>query len=153
VLSLLAGTPPRIATLTAGQAPAALQTSPSHDGWSANEVLAHLRACADVWGACIGTMLAEERPALRAVSPRTWIRRTDYREWEFEPSLRAFAAQRAELLTVLERLPHDGWSRVATVTGAGKALERSLLSYAEQLARHEQPHITQVERLMGVVHT
>ena len=96
VLTLLAETPPRIAALTAGLAPAQLYTPPNHDGWSVNDVLAHLRACADVWGNCIVAMIAEDTPTLRAVNPRTWIKKTDYLELEFRPSLRSFATQRAD---------------------------------------------------------
>ena len=105
ILSMLAETPRRIAALTAGLAPDQLCTIPSDGEWSANEVLAHMRACADVWGSCIATMLAEEGPTLRAVNPRTWIKRTDYGEQEFQPSLRAYATQRSGLLAVLEPLP------------------------------------------------
>jgi hypothetical protein len=141
---LLAATPPRLEGLTAEPAPGQLQTAPNDDQWSANDVLAHLRACADVWGGCIATIIAEERPTLRAVNPRTWINQTDYRELEFQPSLRAFAA----LLAVLEPLPPDGWSRAATVTGAGKALERTVLFYARWLAEHERPHVKQIARLV-----
>ena len=53
VLIMLAETPPRIAALTAGLAPAQLRTAPNQGEWSANDVLAHLRSCADVWGNCI----------------------------------------------------------------------------------------------------
>jgi hypothetical protein len=104
VLTLLAEAPPRVAALTAGLAPARLHTTPNHDGWSANDVLAHLRACADVWGNCIVAILAEDTPTLRAVNPRTWIKKTDYRELEFRLSLLSFATQRADLLAVLEPL-------------------------------------------------
>jgi DinB superfamily len=148
VLTLLAETPPHLEVLTAGLAADQLQTSHSDDEWSANDVLAHLRACADVWGGCIATILAEERPTLRAVNPRTWITQTDYRELEFRTSLRAFAMQRAALLTVLEALPPDGWSRAATVTGAGKTLERTVMFYARWLAEHERPHVKQMARLV-----
>jgi hypothetical protein len=148
VLTLLAATPLRIAALTADRAPAQVQTSPNSGAWSANEVLAHLRACADVWGTCIVTMIAQDRPTLRAVNPRTWIKKTDYLDLDFQPSLLAFAAQRAALLAVLEPLPPDGWSRAATVTGAGKVLERTVLSYAEWLATHERPHVKQVEHIV-----
>ncbi len=148
VLTLLPETPPRLAALTAGLAPAQLQTTPDDDGWSANDVLAHLRACADVWGGCIARIIAEDRPTLRAVNPRTWIRQTDYPEQAFQPSLHAFTAQRTELLAVLEPLPPEGWSRAATVTGAGKALERTVLTYAQRLARHERPHVKQIERIV-----
>lgn len=152
VLTLLAATPPRIAALTAGLAPAQLHTTTHHDAWSAIDVLAHLRACADVWGNCIAAIIAEERPTLRAVNPRTWIKQTDYLELEFRPSLRAFATQRADLLAVLEPLPPEGWSRAATVTGAGKVLERTVLFYARWLAGHERPHVKQIERIVNTMH-
>ena len=149
VLTLLAATPPRIAALTAGLAPAQLHTTANHDAWSAIDVLAHLRACADVWGNCIVTIIAEERPTLRAVNPRTWIKQTDYLELEFRPSLRAFATQRADLLAVLEPLPPEGWSRVATLTGAGKPLLRTVLPDAQWLALHERPHRKQIARIVN----
>jgi len=152
VLTLLAETPPRIAALTDGLAPAQLRATPDHDAWSANDVLAHLRACADVWGNCIAAMIAEDEPTLRAVNPRTWINSTDYLDLEFRRSLRTFAAQRAELLAVLQPLPPEDWSRAATVTGAGKVLERTVLFYAQWLARHERPHVKQVERIVKTMH-
>ncbi|MEJ7654683.1 MAG: DinB family protein, partial [Chloroflexia bacterium] len=153
VLTILTETPPRIAALTAGIAPAQLHAAPIHDEWSVNDVLAHLRACADVWGDCIVAIIAQDTPTLRAVNPRTWIKKTDYLEQEFQPSLHAFATQRADLLAVLEPLPPEGWSRAATVTGAGRVLERTVLSYAEWLARHERPHVKQVERIVNTTHT
>lgn len=153
VLSLLAATPTRLATLAAGLSPAHLQARPTSEEWSATEVLAHLRACADMWGNSIMAMLAEDRPRLRAVNPRTWIKQTDYRELAFQPSLRAFATQRAALLAVLEPLPPEGWSRSAIVTGAGRPLERTVLSYAQRLALHERPHVKQIERIVATLQT
>ena len=150
-LTLLAATPARIAALTADLTPVQLRTKPNHDDWSANDVLAHLRACADMWGDCIVVMIAEDRPILRAVNPRTWIKQTNYLALEFRPSLRSFTKQRAGLLAVLEPLPRAGWSRAATVTGAGKVLERTVLLYADWLARHERPHVKQVERIVNTL--
>jgi len=149
VLTLLAETPPRLATLTAGLSPAQLHTAPKHDAWSANDVLAHLRACADVWGGCVLTLIAEDTPTLRAVNPLTWIKKTDYLELEFRPSLRSFTKQRADLLAVLEPLPREAWSRAATVQGAGKVLERTVLFYAQWMAGHERSHVKQVGRIVN----
>jgi hypothetical protein len=151
VLTLLAAAPPRLAELTAGLSEAQLHTAPGPDEWSANDVLAHLRSCADVWGACILTILAEDRPTIRAINPRTWIKRTNYLDLAFRPSLGTFTTQRAELLAVLEPLPFESWLRAATVTGAGKVLERTVLSYAQWLVRHERPHIKQIERVVNDV--
>ncbi len=148
---LLAATPRRIAEITDGLTAAQLRMSPGDDEWSTNEVLAHLRACADCWGESIMTIIAEDHPTIRAVNPRTWIKRTDYLELEFGRSLQAFAAQRARLMSALESLTSDGWSRSATVTGAGKVLERTVLTYAEKLARHERPHIEQIAHIASAL--
>lgn len=148
VLTMLAETPPRIAALTAGLLPAQLHTAPNHGEWSANDVLAHLRSCADVWGSCIEVIIDQDMPTIRAVNPTTWIKSTNYREQAFQPSLQAFATQRTDLLAILEPLAPAGWSRAATVTGAGKVLERTVFFYAQWLARHERPHLKQIERIV-----
>ena len=153
ILALLAETPRRLIDITDSVPAAALRTSPQQDEWSANDVLAHLRSCADVWGGCIATILAADEPTLRAVNPRTHIERTDYLGLEFGPSLAAFVAQRQDLLAVLERLRPGQWSRAATVTGAGRALRRTVLSYAEWLATHERPHVKQIDRAIATVRT
>jgi DinB superfamily len=153
VLTLLRTTPLRLAALTADLSPEELQMRPAPDERSANEVLAHLRACADVWGNCIVAMIAGDRPTLRAVNPLTWIKQTNYLELDFRPSLRAFATQRADLLAVLSPLPSDAWERSATVTGAGKVLERTVLFYARWLAGHERPRVKQIERIVKTMHT
>ena len=118
--------------------------------WSARDVLAHLRACSDMWGKYIVHILSEDHPTFKAVNPTTWIKKTDYLEQEFHPSLQAFTAQRAELLAVLKPLPTEAWSRMATVTGAGKPRERTVYTYAQWLANHERSHRKQIE---GIVNT
>jgi hypothetical protein len=147
VLTLLAEAPQRIADITESLEPTRLRNAPNQGEWSANDVLAHLRSCADVWGNCITAMLAEDRPMLRAVNPRTWIKQTDYPKLEFGPSLLVYTRQRAHLMSVLEPLSPEDWLRAATVTGAGKALERTVWFYAQWLATHERPHIKQIARV------
>ncbi len=151
ILSMLAEAPRRIAALTAGLLPAQLHAKPDPDEWSANDVLAHLRSCADVWGGCIEVIIAQDMPTIRAVNPRTWINDTDYLEQEFQPSLDAFVAQRTDLLAVLELLAPEAWSRAAKVTGAGKPLVRTVHSYAEWLALHERPHVKQIQRIVNTM--
>lgn len=145
-LRLLAATPSRLAAAADGLPPAALRTPPAEGEWSANDVLAHLRSCADVWGGCIATILAEGEPTIRATNPRTYVEGTDYLSLPYAESLEAFATQRAALLRTLEALTEEQWARAATVTGAGKPLRRSVWSYTEWLASHERPHVKQIER-------
>lgn len=151
-LTMLAAAPSRLADLTEGLPAAQLLTPPEPGEWSARDVLAHLRACADMWGKCIAEILSEDRPTIKAVNPTTWIKKTNYREQEFQPSLQAFTAQRAELLAVLKPLAPEAWSRMATVTGAGKPRERTVHTYAQWLANHERSHIKQIERIVSTMH-
>lgn len=125
----------------------ALQTPPEPGAWSINAILAHLRACGDVWGGCIARLLAEDRPTIRAVDPRTWLEQTDYRTLPFRDSLAAFTAQRSDLLATLSTLAPGDWERAATITGAGKPLQRTVRFYAGWLVRHEGTHLKQIDRL------
>jgi hypothetical protein len=152
IVTILAATPVRLAGLSEGLLPAQLLASPEPGEWSARDVLAHLRACADMWGKYIVEILNEDRPTIKAVNPTTWIKQTNYREQEFKPSLQAFTAQRAGLLAVLKPLAPEAWSRTATVTGAGKPRERSVYTYAQWLANHERSHLKQVERIVNTMH-
>ena len=152
ILAILRETPPRLATLTAGLAPAHFHTAPSVGAWSANEVLAHLRACNEVWGGYyIMTILTQDKPTIKAINPRTWIKSTDYLKQEFQPSLRAFTKQRTKLLEVLEPLPPKDWTPTNTLIGAGKPLQQTLISHADGLARHERAHLKQIERTLNAL--
>jgi hypothetical protein len=147
ILALLREGPTQIAALTSDLSPAQLRTPPHGEVWSATDILAHLRSCADVWGQCMRAILVEEQPTIRAIHPSAWIKGMDYPTLEFQPSLQAYTAQRAELLTLLESLSAAAWSRTATVTGAGKPLVRTIQFYAEWLATHERSHYKQFEQV------
>ena len=146
VRTLLAATPGRLKVVSVGVSKQLLRTSSAEGGWSANDVLAHLRSCADVWGASIDRLVAEDSPTIRAVNPTTWIAGTDYPAWEFADALQAFTTERTRLLNVLGEAD---WSRAGTFTGAGRPLTRTVGSFAERLARHERPHVKQVERALA----
>jgi uncharacterized damage-inducible protein DinB len=64
ILTILKETPERLALITAELTPEQLHTAPSAGEWSINEVLAHLRACNEVWG-------GKAAPADTSV-PRRW---------------------------------------------------------------------------------
>jgi hypothetical protein len=151
ILAMLEAAPSQIAGFMAGLTETQLNTPPGPGEWSANEVLAHLRSCADVWGSCITTILDQDMPTIRAVNPRTWIRSTNYLEQKFKPSLQAFTVQRTGLLASLKPLKPKTWSRSAVITGAGKPFERSVLSYAQWMAEHERPHLKQIKRFATTI--
>jgi len=150
---MLVATPSRLVAITQGLSPTQLVTPPEPREWSARDMLAHLRACADMWGKYIVLILNEDQHTFKAVNPTNWIMQTNYREQEFPPSLQVFMAQRVELLVVLKPLPSKDWFRMATVTGAGKPRERTVRTYAQRLTNHEQSHIKQIECIVDVLRT
>jgi hypothetical protein len=141
-------TPQRLRELTSGVAPELLRTAPGPDEWSANDVLAHLRACADRWGEAATRILEEDHPQIRGTEPRIWITKTNYLDLdlEFAPSLRAFVRQRKVLLGLLDSVQPEDWQRTGTLVGAGKHVDLTAHTYVERLARHERPHIGQIAK-------
>lgn len=148
MIRLLEETPRRLAAACQGQSLERLHARPNADTWSANEILAHLRACADVWGKSIETMIGQEHPTLRYISPRTYARKTKYPALVFHLSFEAFANQRRELLARLRDLPDESWQRGATFLVNGQAKEGTVFSYARRLALHEHGHCEQFEALL-----
>ena len=151
VLTLLSETPGTIARTARGRSEDDLCRRPEVEAWSAQEIVAHLRACAEVWGRSIDRMLAEDHPTIRYVSPRGWIRKTDYLRQTFRENLKAFSAQREVLMTTLTPLTANGWRRGATFTGTTSGREGTVLIYASRIAEHEVRHLDQLSRTLKSV--
>ncbi len=151
ILELLAGAPAEIGAATTGLAPAETEAAPRAGQWSLVWVLAHLRACADVWGGAMAAIAEGEQGTIRARNPLTWVERTDYRALPFDISLRAYEEQRQDLLPQLRRLAPAGWERTVLVTGAGRPLQRSILFYGRWLAGHERSHRRQITATAAAV--
>lgn len=151
-MAILGETVPRLTVLTEPLTPGQLRRPPEPGSWSVNEVLAHLRACHDVLGGNMLRILAEDRPAWKGMSPRAWLRKTDYPEWEFAPAFDVFKRQRAELLAVLEPLPAEAWQRTAKVTGMlGELYDYSTRYYGDWMAGHERAHLRKLPRIIATV--
>jgi hypothetical protein len=148
VIKLLKTTPRHFASSVRGLSDKELSWKPKAESWSVTEVLAHLRACADVWGESIMKILQQDHPTFRHVSPRTWIRKTNYLHLDFEASFPEYRKQRDELLKVLQPLSCEEWLRRANVKAATKLREETVLSYAQRLANHEAGHCAQIDRVL-----
>ena len=143
-LKLLEATPRRLTKITKSVAEIHLQQRTEKEIWSVNDILAHLRSCADVWGDSIEAMLAEDYPTVPYRHPRQWIKKTNYPELSFHESLQAFMAQRKKLLKVLKRLSFEDWSRAATIKGN----EHTVFTQIRRMAMHENVHCEQIESLL-----
>ena len=143
-LRALRSTTPYFKRTATGLTDAELRRPPDEGSWSVHEVLAHLRGCADVQGAWIARMLAEDTPTIRYASPRTGMQKTDYVTQDFQVFLRAFSRQRTDLLKTLTSLDVADWARGATFTGTTRGWTPTVLALASGLATHEQAHFKQI---------
>jgi hypothetical protein len=123
---------------------ARLQYKSDRQSWSANDILAHIRSCAEVWGKSIEAMLSEDTPTLPDIHPRKWIKETNYLELPFHESFHAFIKQREKLLRTLRKLPLEDWSRAATIAGR----KHTVFTQARRMAKHEKEHCEQIENLL-----
>lgn len=147
IMAQLASTPSELERKTTGLSDDQLRMRPDENTWSIAEIIAHLRACADMWGdRRILTMVVKDRPTIKTISPITWLKGTNYRAVDVTESLQAFAVQRTKLLYALESLSPNGWTRSATITGAGKPFEVTIHIEGDAIARHERQHIRQIAR-------
>lgn len=146
VLAQLAQGPQRIAAATEAIPVAQLQQRSEAEPWSVADILAHLRACSDLWGAAINAMLTEDNPKRRYVSPRSWVKKPTYAEQEFAVALDLFTLERQKLIATLDALDGAGWQRPGTFTGTSpRQRNQTVFSYAERIVNHEQPHLEQIE--------
>ena len=143
-LKLLEDTPRRLAKIAKPFDEAQLHRKTAKQPWSVNDILAHLRSCADVWGDSIDAMLAEDHPTVPYRHPRQWIKKTNYPKLPFRESLQAFTVQRKKLLKALKRLSFEDWSRAATIKGN----EHTVFTQVRRMAMHENVHCGQIESLL-----
>jgi hypothetical protein len=143
-LAMLAAFPQTLAAGTAGLSENQLRWSPSKKDWSIVEVLAHLRACTEIWSFSIYAMLTENHPVLPLLDERRWTKAAHYATFTFQNSFQIFVLQRDELLTVLKVLDFDTWARSASIEGRN----HTIFSQTRRMALHETEHIAQIQTLL-----
>jgi hypothetical protein len=143
-LKQLAESPTRIASATKKVPEARLYLRTTEEPWSISDILAHLRASADVREKFMRAMLTQDHPTLRYISPRSYIRKTNYLELPFPESFQVYKKQRNELLHTLKKLSLRDWPRSALI----KEQTETVFSYTRYLTEHEVVHCEQIEELL-----
>ena len=150
VIELLKQGPLRIKKATSIVQTAQLHVRTDEEPWSISDILIHLRACSDVWGETIMKMLTENNPTQRYQSPRGFMKKPKYQNQEFAGALKAYTQERQKLLKVLTKLDEAGWSRPGTYTNVTtRHRNQTVLSLAQRMMDHEQPHLDQIEDLLN----
>ncbi len=140
-LTILSETPERIALLVKDFDEDHLQLRADAKSWSANDILAHLRSCADLWTHSVYAMLAEQEPVFSDINERKWAKVTRYSEQPFNRSLQAFSLQRENLVSVLEALPFEAWGRSAIIVER----RHTVFTQTRRMAKHETEHLEQLK--------
>jgi hypothetical protein len=135
VLALLTHAPLRLEKATRGLQTTQLSVRSDAEPWSVSDILAHLRACSDVWGTSIITMITRDNPTLRYVSPRSWMNKPTYREQAFDVALVSFTEERQKLVKALTELDEVGWLRRATFTGVSAPARSATVAHPKH-GRH-----------------
>ena len=144
---MLETAPARIADATSALSAQYLVEPLEPGGWSARDILAHMRACNQTWGTYIERILEEDHPTFRAESPRSTIRKTDFLTLPYAALQDAFTAERGDLVARVRAAGTYGLERTATVRMPGRgAEERTASYYAHRIAEHEREHVQHIER-------
>jgi hypothetical protein len=115
--------------------------------WSRVEVLAHLHACAVIWGDDIERMLAQDSPRFTKPHPRREMQSGRYLEPTFADSAHAYAVLRGRLIEILEPFGPEQWDRGATINGRG----HTVYTHVRRLALHETAHAEQIRETCRVI--
>jgi hypothetical protein len=150
VLDILESSPARLAVAAAGRSGDALHLPLEPGGWSARDIVGHLRACQRTWSGYLERILDEDHPSYRYESPRSTIRRTDFLTLSYGASLEGFAADRERLVARLLSIDPADLERTATVkVSGGRVQQHTAFSYAHRMAEHERDHVEHLERALS----
>ena len=144
LLERLLAMPERIAAAVAGWELGQLRALGPVDGWSAAEILAHLRASDDIFAPRCYAVLTRDNPPLPDYDERRWAEVAGYSEARFAPSLTTFRLRRLELVSTLRRAAPADWLRSGTHETRGPL---TLLALAESLVAHEEEHCAQLQAM------
>ena len=145
-IALAEATPERIAKSSAGLDEAILTQIPSENEWSALEILNHLRACEEVWMHSVHAMLAHERPSLKEIHPRKWIKTCNpYTNQSFANLLKMFTLRREALLISLRSLSLEDWAREGLIDRK----THTIFSHVRRMVRHEDVHCNEIEAILN----
>jgi len=119
----------------------ALRRPASDGGWSALDVLCHLRDWEEVFLERARAIIERDRPELPAYDDALWEIEHRYREQDPGATLARFSALRNEMVDLLAGLDARDWQREGNHGLLGPISVRWI---AEYLAEHDRGHLDQI---------
>ena len=146
VLDGLARTPVKLATLLDSVAAEQLVKRPSGDGWTALQVVGHMRDAAIVYSARFRWMVFDDNPVLPNYDENNWVAAARDEPGDVPAILGEIGASRADLIRVLARLDEAAWSREGRHEVFGTV---RLEPYVRHQLAHEEGHLRQLEAALA----
>ena len=116
------------------------------DGWSAAQIVAHLRASDEILTPRIYQMLVRDDPPLPAFDERRWAEVAGYDALPVDVHFARMALRRYELLQLLRGLEPAAWARAGEHEEHGRV---TIFALAAHIAGHEEEHLAQLEQVLG----
>ncbi len=147
LVSRLAESARRLATITGGVSDEVLDRAPAPGEWSARTVLAHLRDDEFmVMRPRIERIAVEDVPALAPFDEQAWAE-TRWRGGDsLDALLEGFRVQRVATVAILERLTEQEWRRLGSQPEIGTF---DLWWWVEHTLEHDEVHLAQAARALG----
>lgn len=116
------------------------------DGWTALEIICHLRDFELIWQERVGLIVSQEQPRLPAFDVTGLVTTNDYINQNFAEVLAERNALRTDSLAVLATLDDAAWERTGIHPARG---EMSIVALGQQLTTHDVDHLEQLARVLG----
>jgi uncharacterized damage-inducible protein DinB len=127
-----------IQSLTEGLTPELLKERPGEGRWSLHEITLHLCETQDIFTERVARMLIEGRPVITPYAPDDARREGAYLARDFQEAVTTLRRQRENLLTLLDSLTDEQWSREGEHPEIRHySVERCM----ESFMRHEEHHL------------
>ena len=146
LLGRLGATPVRLDGLIRAHPDPVAWRRPVAEGWSAAQIVAHLRAADDILTPRIYQMLVRDDPPLPAFDDRRWADVMGYETVPMEAHFARMALRRYELLQLLRGLEPAAWARPGSHEEHGRI---TIFAVASHIAGHEEEHLSQLERALA----
>jgi DinB family protein len=117
------------------------------EGWTAKEVVAHLRDTEDYRLRRCQRMRDEELPSLESFDQEELARKRDYASTDLAAGLAAFASLRRSVVDLLAALDDMGWQRTAQHEELGLITIESHIRHA---ISHDLVHLRQIAESSGI---
>jgi hypothetical protein len=113
----------------------------SSEGWSPNEVAAHLADAEVAFGWRLRQTISEDEPELQGWDQEHWATALQYQKRSTEASLDAYAAARDANLELLRMLDDAGWERRFRHSEFGPLTLRAMVKHHSD---HDLAHLRQI---------